>query len=235
MNELIGHLRTKLASIEDEALRKDGLKFFKEPIQLYGIKTSEVIKMAKESFNAISYLSKAETFELCETLWRSGMQEEGYIACEWAYALRKQYVPDDFDRFEKWVGNYVSNWATCDTLCNHTIGTLVEMFPEKLNDLKRWATSENRWLRRASAVTLIIPARNGLFLNDIFEIADLLLLDTDDMVQKGYGWMLKAATKSYPDEVFKFVVGRKAVMPRTALRYAIEKLPEEKRKEAMAK
>ena len=90
-------------------------------------------------------------------------------------------------------------------------------------------------MRRGAAVTLIIPARKGLFLNDIFEIADLLLLDKDDLVQKGYGWMLKAAGEAHQKEVFDYVVKNKSVMPRTALRYAIEKMPAGLKSEAMNK
>ena len=85
------------------------------------------------------------------------------------------------------------------------------------------------------AGSLIIPARRGKFLADIFEIADILLLDRDDMVQKGYGWMLKEASKPYQKEVFDYVMHHKAVMPRTALRYAIEKMPPSLRAEAMEK
>ena len=88
-------------------------------------------------------------------------------------------------------------------------------------------------MRRAAAVTLIIPARKGLFLNDIFEIAELLLADKDDLVQKGYGWMLKAASQAYQTEVLDFVIKYKTTMPRTALRYAIEKMPQEMKAQAM--
>ena len=55
----------------------------------------------------------------------------------------------------------------------------------------------------------------------------------DDMVQKGYGWMLKEASKPWQREVFDFVIRNKAVMPRTALRYAIEKMPPDLRAKAM--
>ncbi len=72
-------------------------------------------------------------------------------------------------------------------------------------------------------------------LDEVFKTADLLLTDDDDMVQKGYGWMLKEAGNQYPDEVFKYVMKNKRKMPRTALRYAIEKYPQAKRKKAMAK
>lgn len=101
--------------------------------------------------------------------------------------------------------------------------------------IKKWAQSENRWMRRTAAVTLIIPAKEGKFLKDILEIADILLLDQDDLVQKGYGWMLKAASQAHQQEVFDYVLSKKAVMPRTALRYAIEKMPRELKAKAMAR
>lgn len=104
-----------------------------------------------------------------------------------------------------------------------------------MQELKRWAQSENRWMRRAAGVSLIIPARKGKFLSSIFEIADILLMDKDDLVQKGYGWMLKATSQTWQNEVFEYVIQKKAVMPRTALRYAIEKMPSELRKKAMEK
>ena len=61
------------------------------------------------------------------------------------------------------------------------------------------------------------------------------MTDSDDMVQKGYGWMLKVASNQFPNEVFRYVMKNKNEMPRTALRYAIEKLPSDKRKQAMKK
>jgi 3-methyladenine DNA glycosylase AlkD len=99
------------------------------------------------------------------------------------------------------------------------------MYPENIVKLKELAKSENRWMRRASAVSLIIPARKGKFLNEIIEIADILLLDKDDLVQKGYGWMLKVASQKNQQEIFNYVIKNKSIMPRTALRYAIEKMP----------
>jgi 3-methyladenine DNA glycosylase AlkD len=98
-----------------------------------------------------------------------------------------------------------------------------------------WRKSKSRWLRRAAAVSLIVPVRQGLLRDEVFGAADTLLMDQDDMVQKGYGWMLKEATKRFPDDVFAYVMKHKANMPRTALRYAIEKMPEKRRKQAMAK
>ena len=89
--------------------------------------------------------------------------------------------------------------------------------------------------RRASAVSLIYALRRGEYLSPAFEIADNLLNDSDIYVLKGYGWMLKEATKHFSDKVFQYVLDRKNIMPRVSLRYAIEKMPEERRKKAMAK
>jgi 3-methyladenine DNA glycosylase AlkD len=55
------------------------------------------------------------------------------------------------------------------------------------------------------------------------------------MVRKGYGWLLKSASESHEDEVWQYVMERKDVMPRTSLRYAVEKMPVELRARAMEK
>jgi len=100
---------------------------------------------------------------------------------------------------------------------------------------KCWTKSPNRWMRRAAAVSLIIPAKHGKFLKESLEIADILLTDSDDMVQKGYGWLLKEASRKHRTEVYDFVIRNKRSMPRTALRYAIELLPQEMKTMAMSK
>ncbi|MCL4417874.1 MAG: DNA alkylation repair protein [Actinobacteria bacterium] len=235
MSTIIEKIREKLKQNADEKTKNSGVGFFKEKIKLYGVKTAIVNKIGKEYFGAVKDKKKEEILILCEELWQSGYIEESFIACNWSYFIHKNYEPKDFKVFEKWLNNYVSNWASCDTLCNHTIGTFIEMYPDYLSDLIKWAKSKNRWMRRASAVSLIVPAREGKFLKDIFGIADILLLDQDDLVQKGYGWMLKAASQSHQKEVFDYVIKNKIAMPRTALRYAIEKMPKELKEKAMQK
>jgi len=235
MNKIINIIRQDLIDNADEKTRKSGERYFKEPVKLHGLKSAVTERIGKEYYTEIKGKPKPEVFELCEELWQSGYMEEAIIACNWSYNVRKEYVPDDMKIFEKWVSSYVTNWATCDTFCNHTVGTLVEMYPEKISSLKKWAGMPGRWMKRASAVTLIVPARKGLFFKDIIEIADILLLDKDDMVQKGYGWMLKAASQAHQTEIFDYVFRNKAVMPRTSLRYAIEKMPKDLKTMAMAK
>ncbi|TJX15173.1 DNA alkylation repair protein [Tissierella creatinini] len=233
MSSILDQIRRELYENADEMTRSSGKRFFKEEINLYGVKTAIVTKIAKREFKNIKRLSKDEIFDLCEDLWKSGIMEESFIACNWSYAINSRYSEEDFLIFEKWVNEYVSNWASCDTLCNHNIGSFLEKYPSYIGKLKKWTQSENRWVRRASAVSLIIPARKGLFKDEIFEIADKLLLDKDDLVQKGYGWMLKSLCAKYEKDVYQYVLSKRDVMPRTALRYAIEKMPKEMKQEAM--
>ncbi len=232
---LLYTIRKELEQQADEKTGSTSRSFFKEPVALYGLRTPIVNQIARKYFPEIKHLGKQEVFSLCEELLMSDYMEEAVIAFDWSYRLYDQYEPGDFTLFENWLNQYVNNWAKCDTLCNHTIGAFIERYPEFIKNLKRWAKSENRWLRRASAVTLILPARQGKFLEDIFEIADILLQDKDDLVQKGYGWMLKEASREHLQEVFDYVVRNKETMPRTALRYAIEKMPQDLRLLAMAK
>lgn len=235
MEKVLADIRQALKDNVDEKTLATGQKFFKEEIKFYGVNVALLTRMSKEIFKQIQNRSKTEIFSLCEELWKSGYNEEAWIAGNLAYYVSAQYVPADFNVFERWVNQYVTNWASCDTLCNHAVGTFIEMYPDYIKELKKWAHSANRWVKRSAAVTLIIPARKGLFLKDIFEIADALLLDTDDLVRKGYGWMLKAASEAHQKEVFDYVMANKAVMPRTSLRYAIEKMPQNLRAEAMKK
>lgn len=235
MSHVITDIRRELKENIDEKTLKNSAHFFKEKVKVYGVKTAVVTKIGKSYLKMVKQRPKAEIFALCEKLWQSGYMEESWIACQWSHAIHKQYEPTDFKVFERWVDNHVTNWASCDTLCNHTIGEFLQMYPEYVPSLKKWAKSKNRWMQREAAVSLIIPARRGKFLNEILEIADILLVDEDDLVQKGYGWMLKVASKSYQKEIFDYVMANKAVMPRTALRYAIEKMPAELRAEAMVK
>lgn len=235
MEDIIKEVRKQLKDSVDEKTRATSQRFFKEEIKFYGVRVPVVNKISKECFKTIKDKTKARIFIGCGILWQSGYMEESFIACNWSFNLRRDYEPSDFELFEKWIDSYVNNWASCDTFCNHTVGEFIAMYPEFLSKLKKFTNSENRWMRRAAAVSLIVPARKGRFLDEIFEIADGLLTDKDDLVQKGYGWLLKVASQAHQQEVFDYVMRNKTIMPRTALRYAIEKMPKELKVKAMAK
>ena len=234
-DDLISEIREELTRNADERTKETAARFFKEGINCYGVKAATVLKIADKYFKQIKNEQKQTIFSLCEELLGSDLFEESAIAFEWVYRMREYYEPEDLEIFEGWIGKYVNNWAKCDTLCNHSVASFIGSYPQYLSRLKEWTRSENRWFRRAAAVTLVLPARNGKFLEDVLEIADSLLMDEDDLVRKGYGWMLKEAGKAHQQEIFEYVMKNKKVMPRTSLRYAIEKFPQDMRKKAMEK
>lgn len=199
------------------------------------LETDVVREVSQAGFQSVKSLGKEPIFALCEELLGTRADAERLIAFDWAFRCRRQYAEADFVRFEGWLERYVDSWGSCDDFCTHAFGHLVFGHPVHLPRLDHWAQAENRWLRRAAAVVLIYSVRRKTHVATAFHIADILLTDADDLVQKGYGWLLKETSKAEPRRVFDYVMQNKAVMPRTALRYAIEKLPPAWRKRAMAK
>jgi 3-methyladenine DNA glycosylase AlkD len=235
MNKILAQLRAELRAGADAVNEAGAHHYFKEEIKLYGVKNGVVRGMANKYWKDAKSLSKLEIFTLCEDLLRTDYMEEAFIVAEWVPKLTKQFELSDIKLFKKWIDSYLNNWAKCDSFCNHSVGNFVAKYPESIDEIVRWTESPNRWMKRAAAVSLIIPAKHGQFLPEIMRIADRLLLDKDDMVQKGYGWMLKEASEQHLDEVYQYVLKHRKDMPRTALRYAIEKMPPEMKAEAMKK
>jgi len=235
MDAIIARIRQELAGMADPEIERSARRYFKEEIRCYGTKTAAVTALARRYWAEVKGRDKAEIFALCEELYRSGMMEEAFIVSTWAHLLKGRHEREDIAVFRRWIGTYITNWAACDGFCNHAVGDFIDQFPEFADELKAWTQSENRWMRRAAAVSLIVPAKRGRFLPEVFAIADLLLLDRDDMVRKGYGWLLKEASRKHEDEVFEYVMRHRTTMPRTALRYAIELMPGDRQAEAMKK
>ena len=228
-------LRQELKDWSNEKVAISNQYFFKEPIKTYGVETPLVRTIAKAAVRQLKEWRKAEVFTLCDLLFQSGYFEDATIAAELSYSRKKEFESQDFKTFERWLKRYINNWSSCDKFCNHTMGAFLFGHPTFLKQLSNWTKSNNRWLRRAAAVSLIVPARQGIFSDTIFHIAEMLLNDEDLFVQKGYGWLLKEAGKHQQQAVFDFVIANKLAMPRLSLRYAIEKLPRDLKLSAMSK
>lgn len=238
MKSVIQNIRRELKQNIDLGYKKGAINFFKEPIKPYGVRSKIIHQIARKYAPTLIErpsqkcgINKKQFFALCEEMLKSNYHEEAIIVFIWTEKLVKNFNQADFKIFENWLVSYVNNWAKCDTFCTHTINYFVQNYPAAIPKIKGWATSNNRWLRRAAAVSFIPTPKNKL--RDIFWVAKKLLQDKDDLVQKGYGWMLKCAAENYQKEVFAFVMKNKKEMPRTALRYAIEKMPKELKQKAM--
>ncbi len=228
-------LRQELTSLADPAHR-DGLRwFFKETINPLGVRSQELNALVARRWRELRALDQAALLKLCNALWQSDVFEDPTLASKWCSRAVPKLNPAAFAVFEGWLSARVDNWAHCDVLCTGCVGPLLMRHPELWERTLPWLASPNRWLRRGAAVSLVPPGRRGLLLPQVFHVAEALLDDEDDLVRKGYGWMLKEASKADAKAVLDFVVARRGDMPRVALRYAIEHMPPDWRTLAMAR
>lgn len=202
-------------------------RFFKESVKLRGLMNAqikEVVKLVYPKMRGKLPLA----LEVTEKLLESKVLEDASVGISLLRRMTGRFTPELFSVFDGWV-DHLTNWATTDGLCCHLISETVRLDPRLAGRLLLWTGSENRWRRRAAAVSLVPIVRGGLMLDEALDVAERLMTDGDEMVQKGVGWLLKEASKRHPDEVRGFLLRWRDAAPALVLRYASEKLPEDRR------
>ena len=125
---------------------------------------------------------------------------------------------------------WVNNWDLVDASARTMVGEHIA--PGQYALLDRLAESDSLWERRIAIVSTYASIRKGE-LAPTFRIARKLLHDRHDLIHKAVGWMLREAGKQSPAELLDFLEKHYARLPRTALRYAIERFPEARRKKLL--
>jgi 3-methyladenine DNA glycosylase AlkD len=125
----------------------------------------------------------------------------------------------------------INNWDLVDVACRYVIGVYLDGKPRDV--LYRLAASDSVWERRTAIVSTWWFIRSG-DLDDAFALSELLLNDPHDLIHKATGWMLRYAGDHDPQRLRAFLDRFAPTMPRTMLRYAIEKFPPELRKRYLA-
>jgi 3-methyladenine DNA glycosylase AlkD len=125
----------------------------------------------------------------------------------------------------------INNWDLVDVGCPYVVGGY--LFDKPRDVLYELARSESLWERRTAIVSTSYFIRKG-DVDDTFEIAEILLDDDQDLIHKATGGWLREAGKKDPGRLLSFLDRYAATMPRTALRYAIERLDKEKRAHYMS-
>jgi len=123
---------------------------------------------------------------------------------------------------------YVNNWDLVDTTTPHIMGAYLYAHPEKKDILYTFAKSKNLWKKRISIISTFTFIRNNDFA-DTLAISEILLHDHHDLIHKAVGWMLREIGKKNQKILEQFLKKYYKTMPRTTLRYAIEKFDEKKR------
>ena len=121
----------------------------------------------------------------------------------------------------------VNNWNLVDSSAHLIIGA--HLFNQDKAILLTLAKSEILWYRRIAIIATWYFIKN----NDLkwtFKISTMLLNDQHDLIHKAVGWMLREAGKKDQNQLIKFLNQHASQMPRTMLRYSIEKFPDDQRK-----
>lgn len=121
---------------------------------------------------------------------------------------------------------HINNWDLVDLSAHHIVGDY--LYDRSRAPLYRLARSRSLWERRIAVLATFHLIKNGDF-DDAFAIAERLLSDDEDLIHKAVGWMLREIGNRNLASEERFLKRHHAVMPRTMLRYAIEKFPEGKR------
>jgi len=223
------NLKKEIRSLADPKRAKSNLWFFKTGPGQYG----EGDKFLGLDSPAMRRLSKKyKNLSLADTtaLLHSKIHEERQIAI---FILVLQFEKKGQTPFlRKHIYNlylkntkYINNWDLVDMSAPQIVGGYLTDNPKKKLILTKLAKSKNLWEKRIAILATAIFIKNLQFTQTL-KIADILLYDDHDLIHKAVGWMLReVGNRDRPVEE-KFLRPRYKAMPRTMLRYAIEKFPE---------
>jgi 3-methyladenine DNA glycosylase AlkD len=225
---LVQNIQRKLQELESRKKAKVLQRFFKtgpgeygEGDVFIGVKVPELRKLAKE-YQKI-------TVKEVKQLLRSAIHEERLLAL--FILVRKYSKGNEAEKkriYELYLKNtqFINSWDLVDSSAHHIIGAfLVDKSKEPLYSL---AKSMNLWERRISIISTFYFIKHDKY-TETLKISEILLTDEQDLIHKAVGWMLREIGKRHMPTEEKFLRKHYKRMPRTMLRYAIEKFPEDKR------
>lgn len=225
LNQLKSEL-SKLANKKQAAILAD---FFKTGQGEYGagdIFLGIKVPVQRSVAKKFSNLSLADL----QNLLKSKIHENRLVAL---LILLKQYNQAGEAKRKKLVEFYlkntknINNWDLVDLSCHYILGDYLLDKPRRI--LYKLAKSKNLWEKRIAIISTFAFIRKNEF-SDTLKISEILLKDQHDLIHKASGWMLREVGKRDQTVLENFLRQHCKTMPRTMLRYAIEKLSEKKRK-----
>jgi 3-methyladenine DNA glycosylase AlkD len=224
-------VRKELMSMADPDKAAILQRYFKTGLGQYGEGDIFIGVTVPQSRKVAKKFSQLQLVEV-KTLLYSRIHEERLVALlilVWRYssALSSREEKEEIVKFYLENIKQVNNWDLVDLSAPNILGAHLIDRDRRL--LYRLARSENVWERRIAILATYHFIRNGDF-SDTLKIAEILLQDRRDLIHKAAGWMLREVGKRDVASEEAFLEKHLGVMPRTMLRYAIERLPESKRR-----
>jgi len=228
----LGSLKCELAQAADPGRARNLAWFFKTGRGQYG-EGDEFLGITVPAQRVLAKKYRHLDLGDIAKLLQSGKHEHRFTAL---LILVAQYQFGDCDKrqeiFDFYLGHTacVNNWDLVDTSAPYIVGEHLVSRPRRiLYDLVK---SPSLWERRIAMVATAAFIRRG-DLKEAFAIAGRLLADKHDLIHKAVGWMLREAGKHSQAEMIDFLKRNYSKVPRTTLRYAIERLPAAERKRAL--
>ncbi|MEA3437825.1 MAG: DNA alkylation repair protein [Thermodesulfobacteriota bacterium] len=228
MTKSLEEIQRKLQELGNEEKAKKHQKFFKTGPGEYGegdifvgVTVPELRKLAKEY--------KTTTLKEVKQLLHSSIHEERLLSL---FLLIHRYSKGDEPEkkriYEHYLKNtkFINNWDLVDSSAGQIVGDF--LFDKSKKPLYDLVKSENLWERRISIISTFYFIKRNQF-SDTLKISEILLSDKEDLIHKAVGWMLREVGKRDMSIEEAFLKNHYQNMPRTMLRYAIEKFPESKR------
>lgn len=236
----------RAADLAKRALRRmgrpsggfDSSRYFRAAgdLEFYNVGTARMRALARGIYDEHrGEWSIDDAMVFADRLIQDRVLEVKSIGIEVVARYRRDFTPRLLPMWKRWLAeNHSANWATTDAICASLIGPLVVRYPELGARLRVWSSDRNMWVRRASIVGLIPRARKGESLDLVYEIARRLHADREDLIQKAVGWALREAGKTDMPRLERYLRINGPKIPRTTIRYAIERFPAAERRELLS-
>jgi 3-methyladenine DNA glycosylase AlkD len=214
-------------------------KYFKshEEIYFYGVSAPELRELTRALYAEVKNdWSVTEAAQFCARLITNRNLEAKALGILLLARFQKSFDKSLFEEAQSWLRkNHCANWAATDALCIYVLAPLLQQHSELASEIQKWAKSKNMWLQRASAVSLVPLARKGYCLDAAYQIVEQLFGNKENLIHKATGWLLREAGKTDPTRLQSFLLKHGSSIPRTTIRYAIERFAPGKRKEILNK
>jgi len=229
MNDRVLNIQSELRQLGNKEIAEHSQRFFKTGNEQYGagdkflgIRVPALRRLVKK----YKEVSIDETFQLL----KSQFHEERLLSLLILVDIFKKAKKEDKKFvYTRYVNNtrYINNWDLVDCSAEHIVGAYLWRVDKR--PIYNFASSKSLWERRISIMSTFHYIKHNEFIETL-KISKVLLYDEEDLIHKAVGWMLREIGKRNIEVEEEFLKKYYNEMPRTMLRYAIERFPEEKRK-----
>ena len=226
MTTPIQDLKKDLYQLEDQKEAEKFKRFFKTSQNEYayndkflGIKSKKLQELAKKYINL--------SLDELSVIIKSPFHEERKLALTILISKYKKSKSKS-DIYNFYIENikHVNNWDLVDMSAPYLLGNY--LFKRDKSLLHKFAKNKSLWIRRISIISTLYFIKQNEFTHTL-SICKILLNDKEDLIHKAIGWMLREVGEHNLKEEERFLIENYSKIPRTALRYAIEKFEKNKR------